>query len=301
VSVLLINYREKEADLRKQEEKLKEERRIAEEKRYIEEETRKEYQRLEEEKRKEEQRLKEEKKIEYQRLVQVMQEELSKESEDAGKKQPQGNKEVQFVLNKYLAATGADKAKHLISMSISSSSEIDGNQQVTQSKSIFTIDGKCKLVTFSSGKEISKILSNGKKGYTYVAGTKIQMTPELIAAFKKTIHLRLFPEFELRNKPRVSMEGIEEFDGKMAYVIKDENTRYYFDAITNLKIGEVRLMEIPNQNTVSSNVTSYIDYKEYDGIKLPILVVLDNGGKVKTRYKVTEVKFNEIYTDADFK
>jgi len=94
VSVLLINYREKEADLRKQEEKLKEERRIAEEKRYIEEETRKEYQRLEEEKRKEEQRLKEEKKIEYQRLVQVMQEELSKESEDAGKKQQIGRAHV---------------------------------------------------------------------------------------------------------------------------------------------------------------------------------------------------------------
>lgn len=288
MSVLLIDYREKKDDLRKKEVKQKEELRLAEEKRYIEEETRKEYQRLEEEKR-----------IEYQRLVQEMQRELIKQP-DNNEQQQHGNKEVQFVLDKYLAATGANKAKSLISISISSSSAIDGNQQVTQSKSVYTIDGKCKLVTSSSGKEISKIVLNGKKGYNSVAGIKIQMTPELIAALKKTLHLRLFPEFELRNKPGVSMEGIEEFAGKMACVIKDKNTRYYYDLATNLRIGTVTIVEIPKQDALRI-VMTYEDYKDYQGIKLPLSTVLENGAGVKTRSKVTDVKFNEIYTDADFK
>lgn len=299
MSVLLINYREKEADLRKQEEKLKEERRIAEEKRYIEEETQKEYQRLEEEKRKEEQRLKEEKRIEYQRLVQEMQEEFSKQSENAGNKQSQGNKEVQFVLNKYFAATGANKAKSFISMSISSSSAIDGIKQVEQSKTLCTIDGKYKMVySSSSGEEIARTVVKGKNGYSAAGDKKYPISPELIASYTKPPYLRLFPEFELMNKQGVSMDGIEEFEGRKAYVIKDKNISYYYDVATNFKIGSVSIVKTPKHKL--RIVLTYKDYKEYDGIKIPISSILDNGTSV-TRIKVIDVKFNDIYMDKDFK
>ena len=86
-------------------------------------------------------------------------------------------------------------------------------------------------------------------------------------------------------------------NGIDAYVIKDGKSTYYYDVKTGLKVAESKTIEQGDQKM--EQTTSYADYKEIKGIKIPYKTVLNIGMEIELT--TTDVKINEGVSDADFK
>jgi len=80
-------------------------------------------------------------------------------------------------------------------------------------------------------------------------------------------------------------------------VIKDGKSTYYYDVKSGLKVAESKTLEQGDQKI--EQTTSYADYKEVKGIKIPYKTVLNIGMEIELT--TTEVKVNEGVSDADFK
>jgi len=97
----------------------------------------------------------------------------------------------------------------------------------------------------------------------------------------------------LLKSPKYKLAGIEKFNNEDSYVIKDDKTTYYYSVKTGLKTGEVKAGE------GGSIPTSYADYKDVSGVKMPYTIIQNMGGMdinlaVKS-YTVNQAK------DSDFK
>jgi predicted Zn-dependent peptidase len=89
---------------------------------------------------------------------------------------------------------------------------------------------------------------------------------------------------------KAEVTGIEDVDGKRAYVVKitDDAGTYtnYYDADTFLRIRKVSTTETP-QGAITQTI-SYGNWKDYDGLKVPTLMIQDLG-QIKL-----EINFNTI-------
>lgn len=104
----------------------------------------------------------------------------------------------------------------------------------------------------------------------------------------------LVPELfmqEIGGKAEVT--GIEEVDGKRAYVVKitDIAGSYtnYYDAESFLRLRKVSTTETP-QGAVTQTIT-YGNWKDYDGLKIPTLMVQDLG-QIKLEINFNTVELN---------
>lgn len=207
-------------------------------------------------------------------------------------KKVDANVTVQTVLNNYISAIGGDKTKSIKSLVATYSATVQG--MALNLKSISTTEGKTATVVSGMGMELQKTVFNGKTGYNAQQGQKVDLTPEEIADFKYSA--QPFPELTLGKKTGVTLAGIENFEGKEAYIIADGKKKQFYDVKTGLLLGTTIELEAEGQKFVQTIV--YNNYKDYDGIKLPSQFTMNVG--VDMVFDLQDVKFNQTVDDSEF-
>lgn len=208
-------------------------------------------------------------------------------------KKVDANVTVKSVLDKYIAAVGGEKTKAVKSVLILSDAEVQGMK--VNSKSIYTAEGKSMVEASLMGQTLSKFVFNGETGYEInQMGQKNELDAEKIADSKFYSHP--FPELNLANKSGISLAGIENFNGKDAYVVVDGKKKHYYDVASGLKLGEARTVDVQGQTMVQTFY--YDDYKEVGGVKYPYKTTLNVG--MEMVFITKDIKINEGVSDSDF-
>jgi len=197
------------------------------------------------------------------------------------------------VLDAYFEAIGGkSKVKAVKSLLITSQASMQGRVIDFEKKAM--APNKSATLVSMMGMELSKEVFDGTKGYIKAQGQTKEFTAEEIA--KKQQESQPFGTFGLYKNGK--LDRIENIDGKNYYVIVDnDQTEYYFDQKTGLKIKEVATVEM--QGKTMTQIVSFEDYKDFSGIKFPSKTIVPMG-PMKIEVITKEVKFNTL-TPADFK
>lgn len=207
-------------------------------------------------------------------------------------KQVDANVSIASIFDKYIQAIGGDKVKTVKNMVANYETEMQGMK--INMKQISTTDGQNLTLISGMGMEFQKTVFDGKKGYNAVQGQKSDLTEEEINALK--YNALPFPELTLANKEGLTIEGIENFNGEDAYVIKDGKTNTYYSIASGLKLGASTTMEVQGQNM--TQVISFKAYKAFDGIKVPTVFTMNVG--MDMEFNLLDVKFNENIAETEF-
>jgi len=197
------------------------------------------------------------------------------------------------VLDKYFNAIGGkDKVKAIKSVYKKAQAEMQGRILDFESKSMAPNN------TFNTvsmmGMELSKEIFDGTNGYQIVQGQKKDFTPEELA--KKQKITQPFSTIDLYKTAK--LDRIEKIDGKNFYVLIDaDKIEYYFDQKTGYLTKQIETREV--QGKIMTQVISFEDYKDFEGIKFPSKTIIPMG-QMKLEMNLKEVKLNTL-THADFK
>lgn len=197
------------------------------------------------------------------------------------------------VLNNYIAAIGGEKNLNEVKSILTiSSGTIQGTpvELVTKTTSKNRQFREIKAMGMSMMKQVI----NEKGGYSTVQGQKTELTGEDLAESKA--QATPFPELALSKKEGVVLEGIENYNGSDAYVIKNGKTTLYYNVKSGLKVAEAFTIEMAGQKMTQT--TTFDDYRIVKGIKFPYHSVLNMG--IEIDLTTTEVKINEGVSDNDF-
>ncbi|MGG7471260.1 M16 family metallopeptidase [Chryseobacterium arthrosphaerae] len=204
------------------------------------------------------------------------------------------NVTVSTVVDKYISAIGgkANVAK-ISSYTMNASMSMQG--QNIDFKTIKAQGGKEVTTVTAMGQVMQKQVFDGKTGYSEQMGKKIDITPEQIAEKQKTPEL--FEELSFAKSADYKLGGIEKINGEDSYVIKGGDTTYYYSVTTGLKTGETKKVKAQGQEMIIP--TTFSDYKEVNGVKMPYTISVSQMGMDMTM-KVKSYEVNKA-TDADFK
>ncbi|MCM4155575.1 pitrilysin family protein [Gramella sp. AN32] len=156
-----------------------------------------------------------------------------------------------------------------------------------------TTDGKLLQNVSMGGNVMQNQVFDGEKGSMTMQGQKIPYNEEQIAAAK--IDANPFPELSVGS---ATLSGIEQVDGKDAYVVNvDETTKAYYDVGSGLKTQVVKTVSQGGQTMTVP--TGYSDYQEVNGVKFPFMMTQSMGPQ-KLEFKVSEIKVNEGINEGDF-
>jgi predicted Zn-dependent peptidase len=193
------------------------------------------------------------------------------------------------VADKYINAIGGLAAvQKITSISTDATTKVQGmdmTMNLIQAKG-----GKMAMIMKMMGNTVQKIIFDGKNGYVEAQGQKVPLNDKQKAEMSDP---ELFPELTFAKSAEYKLAGIEKYNNEDSYVVKGAKDTYYYSVKTGLKTGEVKGSE---QGSVP---TSYADYKEVSGVKLPFTIIQNMGGMdinlaVKS-YVVNQAK------DSDFK
>jgi len=203
---------------------------------------------------------------------------------------------VKTVLDNYIKAIGGEKAVAAVKTII-----VVGSATIPQAPAPLKITSKRDakgrtLVTIEMEGmgELSKQVINDKTGYSVNQGQRKELTPEEFAEKKATA--TTFDELLLLKKTDLVLDGIEPMNGVDAYVIKNGKSTLFYDVATGLKVAELKTIERGDKKLTST--TSFGDYREVKGVKIPYSLVMNQGFDLD--FKMTDVKINEGVLDADF-
>ncbi|WES97444.1 pitrilysin family protein [Chryseobacterium arthrosphaerae] len=204
------------------------------------------------------------------------------------------NVTVSTVVDKYINAIGgkANVAK-ITSYTMNASMSMQG--QNIDFKIIKAQGGKEVTTVTAMGQVMQKQVFDGKTGYSEQMGKKVDITPEEIAEKQKTPEL--FEELSFAKSADYKLGGIEKINGEDSYAIKGGNTTYYYSVATGLKTGETKKVKAQGQEMTIP--TTFSDYKEVNGVKMPYTLSVNQMGMDMTM-KVKSYEVNKA-TDADFK
>ncbi|WP_295201597.1 pitrilysin family protein [uncultured Chryseobacterium sp.] len=194
------------------------------------------------------------------------------------------------VADKYINAIGGMAAVQKInSITTEATAKVQGMDM--NIKMIDAKGGKRAVNVSMMGNTIHKMVFDGKEGYVEQQGKKATLNDKQKAEMIKD--QEIFPELMFAKSPEYKLTGIEKYNNEDSYVIKGGKGTYYYSVKTGLKTGEIEVSE------AGSVPTSYSDYKDVAGVKLPYTMVKNMGGMdinmtVKS-YQVNQAK------DADFK
>ena len=146
------------------------------------------------------------------------------------------------------------------------------------------------------GNTVQKIVFDGKEGYMEGQGQKIPMKDDMKKEFGDG--KGLFPELAYATSKEYTLSGIEKFNNEDAYVVKSEKETNYYSVKTGLRLGNVKSQKGPGGQETKVP-TTYTDYKEVSGVKMPHSFTSNMGGMDVT-FTVNSYEFNKA-TDADFK
>ncbi|MBT0606939.1 M16 family metallopeptidase [Aequorivita echinoideorum] len=199
---------------------------------------------------------------------------------------------AETVINKYIDAIGGrEKLEAVKSLMVTATAEMQGMQLGLETKN--TTKSQSLVNVTMGGTSIQKIVFDGEKGYMMVQGQRIDYDAKQNAAAK----MEALPFMELQVKD-AKLERMEQVDGKDAYVISTgENTEIFYEKESGLKVKQNTVTEMMGQ-TINAT-TTFGNYKEVNGIKLPYTIGQTAGPQVLT-FNITDVKINEGVSDADF-
>ncbi|MCL8537018.1 insulinase family protein [Chryseobacterium gallinarum] len=140
------------------------------------------------------------------------------------------------------------------------------------------------------GNTVQKIVFDGKDGYAEGQGQKVPLNDSQKADMTEP---ELFPELAFTRSKDLKLAGIEKYNNEDSYVVKGPKQTYYYSVKTGLKTGEIKGGE------GGSIPTSYADYKDVSGVKLPFTIIQNMGG-MDISMTVQSYKLNEA-KDSDFK
>ncbi|RKS97343.1 M16 family metallopeptidase [Chryseobacterium defluvii] len=194
------------------------------------------------------------------------------------------------VADKYINAIGGLAAvQKVTSISSDATTKVQGmdmNMKMIQAKG-----GKMAMNISMMGNTVQKIVFDGKDGYMEAQGQKMPLNDKQKAEMAKDTEL--FPELTFAKSPEYKLAGIEKYNNEDSYVVKGGKTTYYYSVKTGLKTGEVKAGE------GGSVPTSYADYKDVSGVKLPYTIMQNMGG-MDINLTVKSYQINQA-KDSDFK
>lgn len=136
-------------------------------------------------------------------------------------------------------------------------------------------------------KTMQKVVFDGKDGYIETQGQQIPLPEDEKKKMLKDTEL--FPEVLYAKSADYKLSGIEKFNNEDCYVIKGEGETSYYSVKTGLKTGDVK----------DGSSTTYGDYKDVSGVKLPFTISQDMGG-MDVQFRVRSYQINKA-KDSDFK
>lgn len=201
---------------------------------------------------------------------------------------------VASIADKYIAAIGGkDKVSKITSITSISGAKMQGmdlNIKNTQASG-----GKMNLEVSMMGNVVQKMTYDGAKGSMTTQGHTMDMPAEMQEAYAK--EKELFPELTFATSKDLTLGGIEKIDGADAYAVKSENTTYYYDVKTGLKVADIKKQKMQGQQVeIPSN---YSNYKAVDGVMFPFTVKVKQMG-MDMQMDVQSYELNKA-TAADFK
>ncbi|MBL0014479.1 MAG: insulinase family protein [Flavobacterium sp.] len=197
------------------------------------------------------------------------------------------------VLEKYIATIGGEKAlREVKSLYTISSGTVQGAPIELTSKT--AASNKQLREIKLMGMSMMKQVVNDKGAYIIQQGERKELTGEDLAKAKASAVP--FDELTLVNKSTIVLEGIEVFNDADTYIIKDGNSKYFFDVKSGLKVAETKSMDVGGQ--LISQTSNFSDYREVNGIKIPFVNSINIGMEILLT--TTDVKINEGVSDADF-
>jgi len=205
-----------------------------------------------------------------------------------------GNVTVASIADKYITAIGGKaNLSKISSYTMTASMAMQG--QNIDFKVIKAQGGKELTLVSAMGQTVQKQVFDGKTGYSEQGGQKVSMTKEEVADHLK--NTELFEELGFAKSPEYKLAGIEKINGEDSYVIKGHDKTYYYSVKTGLKTGSAEVVKAQGQEM--SVPTTFSDYKEVAGIKMPYTISINQMGMDMTlnvkSYEVNQAK------DTDFK
>lgn len=201
---------------------------------------------------------------------------------------------VSTIIEKYIEAIGGkSKLESVESYLLLAEAEIQGMKLELDMKK--TSKNQFMKNIKVGGNSMQKQVLDGDKGYKIAQGQRKDLSEDEITKVKE--ESSPFPELNYLNS-NVSIEGIEEVDGKKAYKIKISDSKAsFYDIETGLKLQDVETQEVQGQK-ISSSIT-YGDYKEVSGIMFPF-TLSQTAGPQTFNFIIKEIKVNQGVSDADF-
>ncbi len=203
---------------------------------------------------------------------------------------------VSTIMDNYIKAIGGEKAVASVK-----SLFFTASATIAQAPAPLTLilkkeskGNSLSSITMEGMGELSKQVLNEKGGYSVRQGQRKEFTAEELKD-KKAI-ASTFEELLLAKKADVTLSGIEPFNGSDAYVVLNGKNTLYYDVATGLKLGDSKLIE--NGDKKVTVTSTYSDYKEIKGVKVPYEIVINQGMEID--FKVSEVKINEGVSEIDF-
>lgn len=217
---------------------------------------------------------------------------LGEEVEKPTKKEIDPSMSVEDVFNKYIDAIGGKDAVEAVqSVVMIAEATVQGMALNLEMKR--TLDGKLAQEVSVGGNVMSKQVFDGETGFVLAQGQKIPYNEDQIKAAK--IDANPFPELEVGD---ASLEGVENVEGKEAYVVAlGENNKAFYDTETGLKIKTEQ--KVSQGGQTMSVPTGYSNYEEVKGVKFPFSIS-QAAGPQTFEFKVTEILVNEGVTEEDF-
>ncbi|MGY5846260.1 M16 family metallopeptidase [Salegentibacter sp. HM20] len=217
---------------------------------------------------------------------------LGEEVEKPTKKTVDASMDVSQIFENYLKAIGGrDAVEDVKSVVMKAQATVQGMQLSLERKS--TVEGKQVQEVSVGGNVMSKQVFNGETGFVIAQGQKIPYNEDQIKTAK--VDANPFPELEVNG---ASIEGIEQVNGKDAYVVNlNESTKAFYDTESGLKLkSETTVSQMGQTMTVP---TEFNDYREVEGVKFPFGISQAMGPQT-FEFEVTEILVNEGVEASDF-
>jgi predicted Zn-dependent peptidase len=200
---------------------------------------------------------------------------------------------AQTVIKKHIDLIGGEKAlKAVKTMLVSSKGTIQGQSLDMVSK--VSNKGMASTDVSMMGMSVMKQVIGDKTGYQSAQGQKKNIEGAELAKEKK--EAVPFVELSLLTDKTLVLSGIETINGQDAYVIQVGSTKYFYDVKTGLRAASES--EVGDGAQKRKVMTSYSDYVDVKGVKVPYKTTMDVG--MPLEFITQEVKINEGVTDKDF-
>jgi hypothetical protein len=220
-------------------------------------------------------------------------------------KQPEKKPTVDEILARYETALGGRANLVKITSRQIKAQRIEPDGKTFEDEEILQKGAKMSIQTVYPSKQdgdyVIKEIFDGKNAFKVGNGAKIELKTDEIEQIKREAQLFANPNLKTIYQ-RMDFRSVEKIDGREVYLVigavsETQRERLYFDVQTGFLVRRTA-----SSPTILGNFVyqvDYLDYKDFGGVKLPILINFAVPNIRWTR-KVLEVKNNVAIDDGKF-